>query len=108
MAAWRDDEIDSVRRERIKQVFDKALDLPVAERIAFVSSTCGNDQQVYEAVRELLGNFEAAGSLLDAPFFKIHSKSESRVQSARFSVGEVIASRFVVTRVIGHGGMGEV
>lgn len=107
MASWRDDQVDTVRRERIKQLFDQTLDCPAAERLAFLSATCGDDERMFEAVRELISDFEAAGSLLNTPLLQVPSLLASN-QPAQFSAGELIADRFAIVRLIGRGGMGEV
>jgi serine/threonine protein kinase len=48
-------------RERIEEIFDRALDLAPAERPAFLASACGEDAELRVAVGRLLASAEATG-----------------------------------------------
>lgn len=46
--------MDDDRHQRVKQLFEQALDRPTAERDAFLQRTCANDQDTLAEVRSLL------------------------------------------------------
>ena len=50
---------------RTRELFDQALDLPESERRAFLSSACGEDRTLFEAVARLLQAQAASGSFLN-------------------------------------------
>src|ERR1700681_726758 len=77
--------------KRIKELFDSTLDVPSAERSAFLERTCGDDPALKNEVGRLLEEFDRAGK-------PVVSLSE----------GELVADRYRITRMIGRGGMGEV
>ncbi|HYI92053.1 MAG TPA: protein kinase [Bryobacteraceae bacterium] len=85
--------------ERIKSIFDIALQRAASERAAWLDGACAGRPDVRATVEQLLKNFEAANSFLkDEPFLRPPS----------FVVSQLVASRFRVLRLIAAGGMGEV
>jgi TolB-like protein/Tfp pilus assembly protein PilF len=85
--------------ERIKLVFEAALELSIESQTSYLESACP-DPECRKVVAELLRNHAAAGRLL-----------ESRTQCTRryvFSKQDLVASRFRILRPIGEGGMGQV
>src|SRR5579863_9386892 len=81
------------RWERIKQVFEDALERPPEERAAFVDSASGDAQ---------------ASSFMEKPAVGTLTAFPSGGGQPSFSDGETISGRFKVIRFIGQGGMGEV
>src|SRR5271167_1003892 len=77
--------------QRIRKIFDDALDRPPAERLAFVKSACPDHPEIQDAVL----------SLLDA-----HQESESFLEDETPS--KLRVGRYVVTREIGRGPNGAV
>ena len=59
--------MDPERWQCVKRVFFAALDQPVAERDAFVASASGRDDDLRDAVRDLLARHEATGRFMDDP-----------------------------------------
>src|SRR5579871_3415325 len=51
--------------QRIRFIFDAALERPEAERLAFLEEACGQDQQVYSEVKKLLDAHVDAHSFLE-------------------------------------------
>jgi serine/threonine-protein kinase len=86
------------RLELVQEVLDDAVDLPVAERAAFVRGKC-DDEGVATEVLSLLAAYTRAEALMPDP---------ARVEVApELGVGERVGA-FVVEERIGAGGMGVV
>jgi predicted ATPase/Flp pilus assembly protein TadD len=94
-----------VRRDqwsRAEAILNEALDLPAVERMAYVSLASGGDPDLQRLVL----------SLLDAP--AIDEMPESWLSAVAapepetFRPGQRVAGRYVIGRLIGRGGMGEV
>jgi eukaryotic-like serine/threonine-protein kinase len=84
--------------ERIKELFDSALDISPAERRPYLDRLCADDAIVRSEVDRLLRESESGD--LPAP-----RPSERAVSLA---AGALIANRYKITRLLGRGGMGEV
>lgn len=99
-------EIPLDQREKVKALFDAALRLDPAARSAFLAHNCSEDD-VRRVVEELLLSYDQAGSFLSHSPLSLHSPA-SLSSPKTFVPGEVLASRFRVTRFIAKGGVGEV
>jgi Tol biopolymer transport system component/tRNA A-37 threonylcarbamoyl transferase component Bud32 len=96
------------RWERIKQLFDEALELPAERRASFLEA-CGEDSTLRAEVEALLEHNQRAGSFLqESPAQNLAVVSPPIVTIPTFSSGEVIAGRFRIAGFIGRGGMGDV
>jgi predicted Ser/Thr protein kinase len=87
--------------ERLKQVFQDALEHPAHERHAFVAARCADDVTLQREAEALLATHETAGTFLEEP---------ARVDPADLETllpGTVIGS-YKVLDEIGRGGMGVV
>jgi serine/threonine protein kinase/tetratricopeptide (TPR) repeat protein len=87
--------------ERIKSIFDAALQIPLSERAAWLDAACAGRPDLKKTVEQLLTNIADAGSFLE---------DDSRVafREPAFTTNQLIAGRFRVIRLIAAGGMGEV
>ena len=99
------------RWRRADELFDKALDLPSAQRSSYLDDACGNDQELRKLVEKLLADAETSvsqltpgggleGPLWDGLAFELGSGSHGLV-------GETVGP-YEVVREIGRGGMAEV
>ena len=94
------------RLDRIDQMFDAAVDLPLSEQAAFVEKACGDDHTLCAEVLDLLRTYQSDG-VLDVPVARVASS----VLEAATALGGPVPDRigpFRVMQEIGRGGMGRV
>ena len=89
------------RWQEIKALFAEAMELPVAERAAYVDRECGDDIELRGEVLSLLVAAEGIDSL-PGTRAAIASTAE---QSA---LGSALGQQYEIVRPLGHGGMGAV
>lgn len=78
--------------QRVRKLFDEALEHPESERLEFLKSACAGDQEAFEATSRLLAAHQPAQDLLE------HSATTMMQR----------IGRYVITRELGRGGMGVV
>ena len=93
--------------ERIKALFEVALQQPAAKRASFLARLCP-EEEVRTRVEKLLADHDEAGSFLSDPVLGSPPRETSRTPIHELASGEVVAGRFKVIRLLGKGGMGEV
>jgi serine/threonine protein kinase len=92
----------------IKEIFDAALQQPVADRPAFVQKACGRNNQLEETINKLLLADQQAGNFLEQGAVTQCASSFSEGTPHSFSEGDIVSNRFEILRFLGEGGMGEV
>ncbi len=98
--------MDAERWQKIKFVFDAALDVEPERRADYVAEACSGDSDLHAEVRKLIDSFEKADGFIEEPAANqvaslIMESKESLKAGRRFAHYEII-------RQIGAGGMGEV
>jgi TolB-like protein/Tfp pilus assembly protein PilF len=97
------------RWERIKAVFLEALDLPDAQRRAYVAEACAGDEDVAREVDSLLESDQSAGSFCETPAAGLLGSGAflDPAASVRLDPGTRLGG-YEIIGFIGAGGMGEV
>jgi serine/threonine protein kinase len=83
--------------ERIKVIFEAAINIPEPRRPEFLAAACGEDSNLLATVADLLANHREESTSTGAA-----------VCDRVFPDGALIAGRLRITRFIDSGGMGEV
>jgi serine/threonine protein kinase len=103
--------------DRIQEIYHSTLPMPPSERGAYIASACDNDPVLMREVASLLKADESAEGFLETSVFELGLKiissdslSKSTVvnSSADSLVGVTIDQKYLVERVLGRGGMGQV
>ena len=94
------------RWQKIKGLFDAAVELAPAKRGKFLKKTCGTDVELCREVEKLLASFEGAESFMESPAAAevagLIVENNQKLKS-----GQRVA-HYETLRQIGEGGMGEV
>src|SRR5215208_2971826 len=98
-------ETDPQRWQRVKEIFDGALERHSAEREAFLDRACDGDTDVREEVESLLRSYEVAGSFMEAP--AVAQAAGDLVTEQKLTPGQRV-KHYQIVNLIGEGGMGEV
>ncbi|HEX7334053.1 MAG TPA: protein kinase [Pyrinomonadaceae bacterium] len=90
------------RWQRVKELFEAALELEPAQRAAFIRREGADDEGVKQEVESLLSSYEKAPSFMDTPAAENLSTAPHKLSAGqRFSHYEIVSQ-------VGEGGMGEV
>src|SRR6185369_4176196 len=87
--------------QRVKEIFEGALERQGDERAAFLDRACDGDAEVREEVESFLRSYEVAGSFMESPAIA-HADLEQKLTPGQ-RVGH-----YQIVNLIGEGGMGEV
>ncbi|HXJ91363.1 MAG TPA: protein kinase [Terriglobia bacterium] len=97
------------RWERVKELFEAALERDEPERSPFLDQACSNDPDLRREVESLLSGDRKAGDFLQEPVGHISPAALANdALPSTFTPGEIVSGRFEILRFIGRGGMGEV
>ena len=94
--------MDSQRWEQVQALFHDAVDLPSAERQAFLQAACGGNDELAAEVMSLIDEDERGSSPLDREV----GHMAGRILNDATAIHEIGPYRIV--RVLGEGGMGVV
>jgi serine/threonine protein kinase len=94
------------RYQQIKQVFDRVVDLPAAERPSMLSRLCGADTALREEVERVLASHHSAGPFMEKPALTPVGQIIPRAVKESL-VGKRVGPYEILSE-IGRGGMGTV
>ena len=95
------------RFRRIDTSFDAAVDVPSAERTAFIERECDGDEELRAEVLELVRAYHSSDSPLELPAARIAAPLLEAAAAMAGPIPDHIGP-FRVVREIGRGGMGRV
>ena len=95
--------MDSARWERLQALFHDAVDLPAAEREAFLHSQCGGDAAMLAELRAAIEEDQRGASLLDRGLDYTAHRVLVNEAATLDDIGP-----YRIVRTIGEGGMGVV
>ncbi|NBC64082.1 MAG: tetratricopeptide repeat protein [Bacteroidetes bacterium] len=100
--------------KKLSRIFDKVLTMPSAGRTAYIKDVCGDDPDLEKKVLKMLENLEESDHYFEEYFEKnqgvideLSSLLENTGENEDFYKGKNIG-RWVITELIGRGGMGSV
>ena len=92
--------------QRLKPLYDDALDAPKEQRAQFVDEACWDDPELRGHLEALLAAHDESTGPLDAPL--VHLRDLYSAKRRTLADGELVLGRFKIVRILGSGGMGEV
>jgi len=98
------DGTDAGKMDRVKTLFEEALQRDPGARQAFLVQACPEDDVRTLVENLILSHAKADNFLINAAWAGAGLQSQSEV----FANGDLLADRFQITRLIAKGGMGEV
>jgi serine/threonine-protein kinase len=97
--------LETEKWKKAKEIFQTALDLPIAERQKFIETESNGDELIKTEVESLLEAFEDAGNFIANPLIAVKDFVEN--ESNKGIIGTQIGS-YLIEKEIGRGGMGAV
>jgi tRNA A-37 threonylcarbamoyl transferase component Bud32 len=108
---------DAAREKRVLDAYDAVLDVPPAERIAFVERRHADDPELARALRELIAagdraekifDREDAASLVEPVLEDLDAHAAALTRQVKRELADALAGRYDIQETIGHGGMATV
>jgi len=107
--------MDPERWQQISQIFEFALALEPAERVAYVEAKCGDDDSLRRQVEMLIDSHQKADeeNFIDSPAVEraapllAQEDSDAELSRNRLEKGQEV-SHYLIVQKLGAGGMGEV
>ena len=94
------------RWQRIKELFESALEREPDKRAAFLDRECAGDEALRSEVESLLSSHEQSESFMESPAVE-DAAADLLADDRKLQAGQAIG-RYEILSMIGEGGMGEV
>ncbi len=94
---------DERRWSRLETLFDRAVDLPEPERDPFLTTECGDDQELLNEVKALLAANDTGGFRVQNLIRDVASQALAKTATSSNQIGQ-----YELLSAIGNGGMGAV
>jgi len=91
--------------EKLKDIFQAALELPPQERGAYLELASNGDTALRQAVESLLKSHEETDNFIDSPAYK--AAADMLVDATNLATNQTIAHYRIIS-LLGEGGMGKV
>ena len=91
--------------QKVKRIFNSALQYAPAERAAFLSTACLDDDALRREVESLITSHEKDGSFIDSPAFEAAAEMFTNQHELR---ADEWVGNYQILSTLGKGGMGEV
>ncbi len=98
--------MQNVNRTKFKEIFEAAVELPVAQRADFLSDVCFDNEELRGDIERLIAADDAAGNFLESSPFDESIADFNQIR-ARSYINQKIGA-YKIEREIGAGGMGTV
>jgi serine/threonine protein kinase len=98
--------MNAERWQKVKSLFDVALEIPSAKREKFLDKACAGDVDLRREVENLLSSFENPTSFMEQPAAK-EVASLIIERNSELESGQIL-SHYRILSKIGEGGMGDV
>ncbi len=99
--------MNAERWQKVKGLFDVALEIPSAKREEFLDNACMGDDDLRREVEKLLASFENAESFMEQPAAREVASVIIKAETKNLEAGKCFG-HYEIVRRIGAGGMGEV
>ncbi len=100
--------------KKLSQIFDMVLTLPPEGRTDYIKRVCGDDKELEEKIREMLGQLEESDRFFEERLGKneklikeLDALIAEQTEDEDYFEGKTIG-RWEILQLIGHGGMGRV
>src|SRR5215468_10771082 len=98
--------MNAQRWQQVNDLFHSAVERAPEERAAFLDAACSGDESLRREVKSLLASHERTDNFIESPAFEIAPELLVRDGGGAL-IGELIG-HYLIERLIGVGGMGEV
>jgi serine/threonine protein kinase/Tol biopolymer transport system component len=99
------------RWRQVEQLYDAAIELPVAERAKFVEEACAGDADLQRELSSLLAAEQQAGDFMESPALDIAARAVAAHEGDSVKHSSFIGRElgpYKIEMLLGVGGMGEV